>query len=338
VVTKPQRNRVGHGLTIDREISANAWPRHLSRVALAALLFSFAGAVRADTSCRGGESFEGWLGEFRELAAGQGVSRGTLDALNGLTPDERVLNQDRGQPSLSQSFLEFADRVISADRLERGRALLAKHAEIFNRIERDYGVPGAVIVAFWGLETDYGAFTGDYSSLRSLATLAYDCRRPEFFAEELVAALKVVDRGDIAPEAMRGAWAGELGQVQFTPTNYLKHAVDYDGDGRRDLVDDVPDALASTANYLKFLGWRADEPWLEEVRVFDSVPWQEAARAIRHPRSFWAAVGVTRADGSALPADAAPAALILPMGRLGPSFLAYDNLGLFWEWNQSSNY
>jgi lytic murein transglycosylase len=195
-----------------------------------------------------------------------------------------------------------------------------------------------VIVAFWGLETDYGAFMGDFSSLRSLATLAYDCRRSDLFREELIDALRIIDRGDLAPGQMRGAWAGELGQVQFTPSNYMEFAVDYDGDRRHDLVGSVRDALASTANYIRHLGWRRGEPWLEEVRVSDQVPWQESARAIKHPRSFWAAVGVTRADGSPLPADRTPTALLLPMGRLGPAFLAYANFGIYWEWNQSSNY
>lgn len=302
-----------------------------------ALLVSVAPAL-ADTSCRGGQSFATWLAGARQHAAGQGVSAAALAALDGVTYDDRVFKQDRGQPSLSQGFLEFLDRLVTGDRLTRGRALLDRHAKTFARIERDYGVPGPVIVAFWGLETDFGGFMGDFSSLRSLATLAYDCRRPDYFLAELTDALKVIDRGDITPDKMRGAWAGELGQVQFTPSNYLKYAVDYDGDGRRDLVGSVPDVLASTANYLRSIGWRGGEPWLEEVRVGEGVPWAEAARAIRHPRSFWAQVGVTRVDGSALPADRTPAALILPMGRLGPAFLAYTNFAIYWEWNQSSNY
>jgi lytic murein transglycosylase len=292
----------------------------------------------ADTSCRGGQSFEAWLSAFRERASRQGISSGALSALDGLTFDERVLNQDRGQASLSQSFLEFLDRMVSSDRLSRGQSLLQRHADTFRAIEQRYGVPGPVIVAFWGFETDYGTFMGDFSSLRSLATLAYDCRRPELFGEELMAALRVIEEGDLAPGEMRGAWAGELGQVQFTPTNYLEFGVDFDGDGRRNLVGSVPDALASAANYIRHLGWEGGEPWLEEVRVSDQVPWQESARAIRHPRSFWAAVGVTRADGSALPSDRTQTALLLPMGRLGPAFLAYENFDIYWEWNNSSNY
>jgi lytic murein transglycosylase len=195
-----------------------------------------------------------------------------------------------------------------------------------------------VIVAFWALETDYGAFMGDFPLLSSLATLAYDCRRPEAFRAELMDALRILDRGDVRPSQLKGSWAGAFGHVQFTPSTYLKFAVDYDGDGRRDIIDSVPDALASAGKYIKSLGWRAGEPWLQEVRVADTVPWREAARGIFRKRGFWAAAGVSRADGSPLPADAVPAALILPMGRLGPSFLAYENFPVFWEWNNSSNY
>jgi len=306
--------------------------------AILAALALAAGPASADDSCRAGQSFASWLAELRAEAAARGISQRALAALDGLAPDERVLGLDRRQPSLSLSFLDFADRVISADRLRRGQAALARDARTFARIERDFGVPGPVVAAFWGLETDFGGFTGDFSSLRSLATLAYDCRRPDQFRGELMAALMILDRGDLRPAEMKGAWAGELGQVQFAPSNYLRYAVDYDGDGRRDLVGSVPDALASAANYLRHLGWRAGEPWLEEVRVGETVPWAEAARENFRPRSFWARAGVSRADGSALPAEALPAALILPMGRHGPAFLGTRNFLLFWEWNQSSNY
>ena len=306
----------------------------------AALLLSacFAGPSLADPRCQAGQTFEQWLAGVRTEAARQGISGRALTALDGLSRDPRVLQSDRAQPSLSQSFLEFSDRLISSDRLRRGQVMLRQHAPSFAAVERSYGVPGPVIAALWGLETDFGGYTGNFSSLRALATLAYDCRRPEHFRAELLAALRIIDLGDMSPAQMKGAWAGELGQVQFTPTNYLRFGVDGDGDGRRDLVSSVPDALASAANYLRHLGWRPGEPWLEEVRVSESVPWAEAARANKRPRSFWAQRGVRRADGSPLPADSIPAALVLPMGRDGPAFLAYPNFDLFWEWNNSSNY
>lgn len=325
-------------LTIFARTTASHATRRWRLVIAAALVAALLGPAAADTSCRSGQTFGSWLDQFADEAAREGISNATLSALNGLTVDSRVLEQDRGQPTLSQSFLEFVDRVVSSDRRSTGRALLKVHAATFASIERKFGVPGPVITAFWGLETDYGAFTGGFSSVRSLATLAYDCRRPDKFRAELLDALRLLERGDLRPDEMKGAWAGELGQVQFTPSNYMKYAVDFDGDGRRDLVGSVPDALASTANYLKAIGWRSREPWLEEVRVDDGVPWQEAARANLKPRSFWAAAGVRRADGSEVPADDVPAALLLPMGRLGPAFLGYQNFLIFWEWNQSSNY
>jgi lytic murein transglycosylase len=312
--------------------------KEASAVLLASLCASIAFEAQADTRCRGNQTFQVWLKEFRQDAADAGISTTALAALDGLNQDPRVLKQDRGQPTLSQSFLEFTQRVVSGDRLRRGEAMIRKYSDALTRIERDYGVPGPVIAAFWGLETDFGAFMGNFSALRSLATLAYDCRRPDYFHAELLDALRIVDRGYLEPENMRGAWAGELGQVQFTPSNYLKYSVDYDGDERRDLVGSVEDALASTANYIRALGWKRGEPWLEEVRVADTVPWQESARAIRPPRAFWADVGVTRADGKPIPRDRKPAALVLPMGRLGPAFLAYENFDIYWEWNQSSNY
>ena len=292
----------------------------------------------ADAACHRELSFPAWLAATRADAVKAGISSRAAAALDGLTPDPRVARNDRGQPTLSQGFLQFADRLITPERLKRGSSLLAGNASTFRRIDKDYGVPGPVLVAFWGLETDYGAYMGDYDSVRSLATLAYDCRRADYFRNELLAALRLLDNGDLQRPEMHGAWAGELGQVQFTPSNYLKYAVDYDGDGRRDLVGSVPDALASAAKFLVSLGWQPGEPWLEEVRVSAGTPWDQSARAIQHPRSFWNEAGIRRANGSPLPADTVPCALILPMGRSGPAFLAYRNFGIFWQWNQSSNY
>jgi lytic murein transglycosylase len=296
------------------------------------------GFAAADTSCRGGQTFDAWLADFRSEAAGKGISERALSALDAVGYDERVFRQDRGQTGLSQSFLDFADRAVTAERLSRGRTLLQEYSSTFARVEREYGVPAPVILALWALETDYGGFLGNFPILTSLATLAYDCRRPDLFRAELLAALGILDGGDLRASQLKGSWAGAVGHLQFTPTTYLNNAVDGDGDGRRDLVGSVPDALASAGKYIRSLGWRAGEPWLEEVRVADTAPWQEAAREIFRKRSFWAAAGVIRADGSALPADGMEAALILPMGRLGPAFLAYRNFLVFWEWNNSSNY
>jgi lytic murein transglycosylase len=179
---------------------------------------------------------------------------------------------------------------------------------------------------------------GNLSVLRSLATLAYDCRRPDLFRRELLDALRIVDRGDLTPGEMIGSWAGELGQMQFLPSHYLKHAVDFDGDGKRNLLKSVPDVVASTANFMMFLGWQRDQPWIEEVRVSGNLPWDQADLAIQHPRSKWAAWGVTGKSGTPLKADATPASLLLPMGRFGPAFLAYQNFQVYLQWNQSLNY
>lgn len=311
--------------------------RHSPALCLGLALAILAGPAMADTSCRR-ENFAEWVRDVRAEAAAKGMSASTLAALASVKQSPKILTRDRTQPSLSQSFVSFAGRLVSNDRISRGRALLAKHAKTIARIERDYGVPGPVVAAFWGLETDFGAFMGSFDSLDALATLAYDCRRPDYFREELLAALTLLDRGDLRRSEMRGAWAGELGQVQFTPTNYLKYAVDFDGDGRRDLVSSVPDALASAAHYLVSLGWRPNAPWLEEVAVPTAMDWSQAGRAIRHPRRYWAGEGVRRGAGSPLPADGAEAALVLPMGRTGPAFLAYPNFDVFWDWNNSSNY
>jgi lytic murein transglycosylase len=199
-------------------------------------------------------------------------------------------------------------------------------------------VPGPVLTAFWGLETDFGANNGDFPTLIALATLAYDCRRPTLFRPQLLDALRLIDNGDLSAAEMRGAWAGELGQVQFLPSDYYRNAVDFDGDGHRNLIKSIPDALASAANLLRQFGWRAGEPWLEEVRVPADLPWEQADVYIQKTRAQWAQWGVRRADGSALAADNMAAALLLPMGYQGPAFLAYPNFQVYLEWNDSLVY
>jgi lytic murein transglycosylase len=293
----------------------------------------------APPNCRNTGSFEGWLDGFRKEAIAAGVSRATVAAaLNGVTLDPGVIARDRKQGFFAQSFLAFSDKLISKGRIQNGMARLKQNQDLFARVEKQYGVPGPVITAFWGLESDYGGDMGKLSILRSLATLAYDCRRGEKFRAELMDALRIIDRGDLTPEEMIGPWAGELGHMQFLASHYLKYAVDFDGDGRRDLIKSVPDVIASTANFLSQLGWKRGEPWLQEVRVPESLPWDQADLAIQHPRSKWAAWGVTRVDGGPLPADGMPASLLLPMGRHGPAFLGYQNFQVYLQWNQSLNY
>ena len=289
--------------------------------------------------CRNTGDFGRWLDGFRKEAVAQGISQRTLSAAAPyLTLDQNIIWTDRGQRFFAQSFLEFSDKLASRNRQQSGAAQVQRHKALFARAEQQYGVPAEVITAFWALESDFGSGMGNKPVLRSLATLAYDCRRSEMFRGELLAALRIIDRGDLQPEEMIGSWAGELGQTQFLPTHYLNHAVDWDGDGRRNLLRSPADVIGSSAAFIKSLGWEAGKPWLQEVRVPASLAWDQADLAIQHPRSQWAKWGVTAADGKPLPADAMPASLVLLMGRNGPAFLAYGNFQAYLKWNQSLNY
>jgi lytic murein transglycosylase len=206
-------------------------------------------------------------------------------------------------------------------------------------VQEQYGVPAPVITAFWALETDFGANIGDFPTIQSLITLAWDCRRPEKFRPQLKAALDLVSRGDLQPEEMRGAMHGEIGQTQFMAYDYDESAVDFDGDGRRNLRDSIPDVIASTANLLRKHGWQPGQPWLQEVRVPADLPWDQADIAIQLPRSQWAKWGVMAASGKPVKADKVPVSLLLPMGRSGPAFLAYHNFTTtYLKWNESLVY
>ena len=256
-------------------------------------------------SCQNSGNFDGWLATFKVDAAKQGVTPRTIQsALAGMTMDQNIINTDRGQKFFQQSFLEFSDKLASKNRQSSGASQIVKHKATFARAEQQYGVPAPVIAAFWALESDFGSGMGNKPVLRSLATLAYDCRRSEMFRNELIAALKIIDRGDLTAAEMIGSWAGELGQTQFLPSHYFNHAVDYDGDGRRNLMRSPADVIGSSANFLQSLGWAKGQPWLQEVRVPATMAWEQADNAIKHPRSQWAKWGVTAADGSALPGDA----------------------------------
>jgi lytic murein transglycosylase len=209
----------------------------------------------------GSGSFEAWLDDFKAEAAAKGVSQAAISAgLSGVTLDKGVLARDHSQQVFSQSFEEFSARMVPP-RLTRGANMLKQYGSVLSRIEQTYGVPGEVLVAIWGLETDFGVNIGKFPTIRSLATLAYDCRRSEMFRAELMDALRIIERGDLQPSEMRGAWAGELGQTQFMPSSYIKYAVDFDQNGRRDLLRSPPDVLASTANFLASYGWQRGKDW-----------------------------------------------------------------------------
>ena len=247
----------------------------LAPVALAGLLAILPSAA-TDAGCNDPSGFSAWIEGVKHKAAAKGISPRGIAALDGLAYDAAVVSRDRRQGVFRQSFEQFAGRMVPP-RLPRGVQMMKRHAALLSRIERDFGVPGSVVVAIWGLETDFGADLGSFPTIRALATLAYDCRRPEKFRPELFDALQIVARGDMSVAAMRGAWAGEIGQTQFMPSSYLKFAVDYDGDGRRDLVRSVPDALASTANYLRGYGWQRGAPYGPGTRNFEAIQaWNKA--------------------------------------------------------------
>jgi len=224
----------------------------------AVLAAAFSGMASA-AQCEPPGGFPAWIKSYK--AEHSGLSARTLANLDGLTLDAQVLRLDRNQKHFKQSYEQFSKNRISAGRVAKGRSMLKRHADLLSRIEQRFGVPPQIVVAIWGLETDFGANMGKQPAIRALATLAYDCRRTDMFQRELTAALQIVDRGDLKPSEMRGAWAGELGQTQFLPTSYQRFAVDFDGNGRRDLIRSVPDVLASTANYLKGYGWKSGAGW-----------------------------------------------------------------------------
>ena len=307
--------------------------------ALGAALLTCGAAAAAPANCRNTGSFEAWLAKFKQEAEAQGISRAAItQASPYLVLDQRIINIDRGQKFFAQDFLQFSDKMLAGGRIANGQKQIQKNAATFAREEKDYGVPPAVITAFWGLESDFGANQGKDQSIKSLATLAYDCRRSDMFRGHLFDSLRLLERGDLTAPEMIGSWAGELGQTQMMPSEYLKNAVDYDGDGKRNLVKSAADVIGSTGNYLVSLGWKRDQPWLQEVHVPQSLAWDQADLAIQHPRAQWAKWGVTYPGGRALPADALPASLLLPMGRFGPAFLAYDNFQVYLKWNNSLVY
>jgi lytic murein transglycosylase len=232
-------------------------------------------ALAAQCNHKGG--FTAFIGDFKKEAAAKGISGRGLGALDGLTLDDAVLAADRKQKVFDQTFEQFSGRMISKSRLAIGEKMMLTHASMLQRIEKQFGVPGAVLVAIWGLETDYGTVHGKRSVVRSVATLGFDCRRSEKFQGELQAALHIIDRGDMPAAQMVGEWAGEIGQTQFLPSSYDKYAVDFDGNGRRDLVGSVPDVLASTANYLKGHGWQRGAGWGPGEPNFDAIKaWNKA--------------------------------------------------------------
>lgn len=283
--------------------------------------------------------FQTWLAGFRQQAAAQGISQATLDAaLTGLQPLDRVVEADRRQPEFLDTFLDYLNKRVSEVRLRTGVAMLTREADLLAAVERRYGIQSRYLVAFWGLETNYGTFMGDIPTVAALATLAYDTRRPDFFRGQLLDALRILERGQLTTADLVGSWAGAMGHMQFIPSTWLAHAVDGDGDGRIDLRGSLPDALHSAANYLRQAGWRVDEEWGMEVKLPAGFDPAQAGLERQQPVNTWSFLGLTRADGSGLPDSFRPASLILPQGIEGPAFLVGNNFRVILRWNNSINY
>ena len=284
-------------------------------------------------------AFLEWLDALRAEARGRGISESTLNAaLNDIAPVMRVIELDRNQPEFTQTFWTYLRKQVNDQRIKRGRALLSKHLDLLNNIQAEYGVPPRYLIALWGLETTFGDHLGSFRVIEALATLAYDQRRAQFFRAELLNALKIVDEDHISPNAMRGSWAGAMGHMQFIPSTFTGHAVDYNGDGRKDIWGSLPDAFASAANFLHNIGWQPEQIWGREVRLPEDFNLMLATMDIKKTLAEWSSLGVRRSDGTALPQADMAGSIVLPQGYKGPAFLVYDNFRAILRWNRSINY
>ena len=285
------------------------------------------------------ESFSQWRADFASRAVAQGISPAVVDAALGrMTPLDEVVRLDGNQSEFVRPIWDYLDSAVSTQRIEGGRANYQKWREDLARIESQFGVPGEVVVAVWGVETSYGSFRGNTDTLRALATLAWEGRRRAYFEAELLAALQILEIGAVSPRAFAGSWAGAMGHTQFMPTSYLAYAVDYTGDGRADIWGDDPrDALASAANFLSEAGWRRGQPWALEVRLPQGFDYRLASREEKRGASFWRNRAVTLADGTPLP-DHGPSALLLPAGANGVALMVYDNFGVLERYNPADSY
>lgn len=283
--------------------------------------------------------FDNWLEGFRERARKQGIGPETLSvALSGISPDPEVIRRDRHQSEFTKTIWEYLDSAVSETRVKNGRAALAKYRATLERIEARYGVDKEVVTAIWGLESAYGSFRGGNSVIRSLATLAFDARRAAFFESQLIAALRILDAGDVAVSNMTGSWAGAMGHTQFMPSSFLDYAVDFTGDGKRDIWSEDPtDALASTAAYLAGFGWTRGQPWGVEVKLPDGFDYATARRDLARTPSEWARLGVVDAHGAPVP-DYGEASILLPAGSAGAAFMIFENFAVLERYNSADAY
>jgi len=283
-------------------------------------------------------SFEDFLSNIRQIATEQGVSKSTIDkAFFGLSPNLDILEADAKQAEFSQNFWHYINKRVNQTRLNNGYDTLKQNTLLLNKVSQKYGVPDYILVAFLGLESNYGTYTGKLSLIQSLATLAFDPRRSDFFTRELVTLLKLIDKGKIPIDA-KGSWAGAMGAVQFMPSNVLAYGVDADKDGDIDLWSSQDDIYASAANFLKYLGWKKGEKWGREVTIPKNFDYRLTGLQNKKKVTEWGSLGVQKANGSALPNSSMEGSLIVPMGHQGPAFLVYQNFRVILGWNRSQLY
>lgn len=285
------------------------------------------------------QDFQQWLIDFKQQARQANISSKTLEkAFSDVHLNHRVLELDRKQPEFTRTFWQYFNGAVTDWRIKKGRALYQKHRSQLDQVTRRYGIPGRFLIAFWGMETNYGGYTGNTPIIESLATLSYDPRRSEYFQKELLAALTILDQGHISVAQMRGSWAGAMGQCQFMPSNYLRYAVDADQSGKRDLWNSLTDVFYSMGNFLKAMGWQTAENWGREVALPTSFDYALADGETKKSLAEWQRLGLKLADGRPLPIEAMDAALILPYDHRGPAFLVFDNFEVIKRWNRSDHY
>ncbi len=300
---------------------------------LATLLLLWASAA---WSAPCGIDYPSFVAAMKAEAAAAGASDAAIDAFfEGASINREILKHDRGQSFFRKTFIDFSQSLISRNRIQNAAIYASKYDATFDRAEAEFGVSRGIILSFWAFETDFGQVQGDFNTRDALITLAQDCRRPEIFQPQVIAAIKLTETGSFDPGKTTGAWAGEIGQVQMLPRDIYERGVDGDGDGRVTLKTSAPDAILSAARMLQHHGWRAGEPWLQEVKVPDRMDWSLSGLDKVLPSRQWAAMGVSAREGTL--ADL-PASLILPQGRKGPAFLAYPNYKVLFEWNKSFVY
>lgn len=285
-----------------------------------------------------GGDFGSYINLMKQEAGRRGHDQATINAFfASVRYDQATINADRAQGIFNKGFVDFSRALISQYRIDAGRSNLQKYDAVFDVVESRYGVSRGVLVAFWAFETDYGSFQGDFNTLNSLMTLGFDCRRPGLFQPQVFSALSLYEKGDFSPTSTTGAWAGEIGMVQMLPGDILESGIDGDGDGHVKLKSSPADALLSGANMLRKLGWRAGEPWIEEIVLPQGFDFSKTGTHQKMRVSDWAAMGVQARDGQ-LASSGYNASIIVPQGYRGPAFIAYPNFEIYFEWNQSFTY